>query len=107
MTQHATNSRELTFGDISVIVREMTVLQVRAWVEEADQDGGLVDLAFFSDCSLGDIKRMSSLTDDQLNTLRPSQLREVLKACKELNSDFFEFRRRVEEMLKGAAPVQA
>lgn len=106
MTQHATNSRELTFGDISVIVREMTVLQVRSWISEDDQDGGLVDVVFFPDCSFSDIKRMSSLTDEQLNALRPSQLREVLEACKVLNPDFFDFRSRVETMLKGAAPDQ-
>lgn len=107
MTQHTTNSRELAFGDISVTVREMSVLQVRGWLSEEDADGGLIDLALLPECSLSDLKRMSTLTDEQINTLRPSQLREVVTLCKELNPDFFDFLRRVKEMVgrSEAAPT--
>ncbi len=106
MTQHTTNSRELAFGDISVTVREMSVLQVRGWLSEEDADGGLIDVAFLPECSLSDLKRMSTLTDEQLNTLRPSQLREVLTVCKELNPDFFDFLRRVKEWSGAAKPLR-
>lgn len=100
MTQHTTNSKELAFGEIRITVREMTVQQVRSWLSEENPDEGLIDVAFFSDCSFSDLKRMSSLTDEQLDALRPSQLREVLAVCKELNPDFFDFLRRVKDLLK-------
>lgn len=100
MTQHSTNSRELAFGDIRVTVREMSVLQVRGWLAESNADAGVIDVMFFHECALDDLKRMSTLTDEQVNTLRPSQLREVLAVCQELNPDFFDFLRRVKERLE-------
>ncbi|AYC32728.1 hypothetical protein D3880_10160 [Pseudomonas cavernae] len=98
MTQHTTNSRELVFGDIRITVREMTVMQVRTWLSGEFSEEGLIDVAFFNDCAFSDLKRMSSLADEQIDALRPTQLREVIQVCKELNPDFFDFLRRVKVM---------
>lgn len=89
---HTTNSRELLLDGKPVIVREMTVLQVRAWMAELQQPGAgrdIVDDALFPDCSLVDLPRMTSLTAADIDALRPSQLRQVIDLCKELNPDFF------------------
>ena len=99
MTQHATNSRELAFGDIRITIREMNVLQVRGWLAEDSAKEGLIDTIFLPDCAFSDLKRMSTLTDEQIDTLRPSQLREVVELCKELNPDFFDFLRRVKDLV--------
>ncbi|OBY90573.1 hypothetical protein A6723_019905 [Pseudomonas sp. AU11447] len=107
MTQHTTNSKELVFGDLHITVREMTVMQVRTWLSEEPGGEGLIDTAFFEDCAFSDLKRMSSLTDAQLDTLRPSQLREVIQLCKELNPDFFDFLRRLKIMLTARKSVEA
>lgn len=99
MTQHITNSKEMQLGEVSVTVRELTVLQLRAWLAEivapsaAELD--MLDEALFTDCAIGDLKRMTSLTEEQINHLRPSQLREVIALCKELNPDFFGFMGRL------------
>ena len=92
-----TNSKELMLGDLSVIVREMNVLQVRTWLAEMQKPGDrdLVDEALFEECSVSDIRRMTSLSIEQVDALRPSQLREVIATCKELNPDFFGFRGRL------------
>lgn len=106
MTQHTTNSKELAFGDLHITVREMTVMQVRTWLSEEQAGEGLIETAFFEDCAFSDLKRMSSLTDEQIDTLRPTQLREVIQLCRELNPDFFDFLRRLKIMLaaeKGTA----
>lgn len=104
---NVTNSKEIQVGAISVVVRELTVLQVRAWlseISEARKDGfDPVDEAFFEECSINDIKRMTSLTEDQVNSLRPSQLREVIALCKELNPDFFGFMGRLLQAPKASA----
>jgi len=103
---HTTNSKELMIGDISVIVRELTVLQVRTWLADMQKPDpaprDLVDDGFFEECSVADICRMSSITTDQINALRPSQVRQVIALCKELNPDFFGFRGRL-----GWAPLEA
>tara|TARA_R110000868_G_scaffold187781_4_gene430430 strand:+ start:5152 stop:5517 length:366 start_codon:yes stop_codon:yes gene_type:complete len=97
-----TNSREVVFGELSIICRELTVLQVRGWMEALD--AGVTDTlsgALFKDCSFDELKRMTTLTDDQLNSLRPSQIEQVIGVCKELNPHFFALLGRV------AAVVQA
>ncbi|QFT23564.1 hypothetical protein FIV02_18485 [Pseudomonas sp. THAF187a] len=105
MTANITNSKELQLGNISVTVRELSVLQVRNWLAEllapqAQRD--LVDEALFTECSIGDLLRMTSLTREQFDGLRPSQIREVIELCKELNPDFFGFMGR---LVKQAAPT--
>lgn len=99
-----TNSKELMLGDLSVIVRELTVLQVRTWLAEMQKPGDrdLVDEGLFEECSVADIGRMTSLSIDQINALRPSQLRQVIATCKELNPDFFGFRGRLNWVPLGA-----
>ncbi|MOA53339.1 hypothetical protein D3C78_1767880 [compost metagenome] len=70
----------------------MTVLQVREWMAAMHTPAAprdLVDEALFRDCSLADLQRMSSLTAADIDALRPSQVREVIALCKELNPDFF------------------
>ena len=105
MTANITNSKELQLGNISVTVRELSVLQVRAWLAElltpqAQRD--LVDEALFTECSISDLLRMTSLTREQVDGLRPSQLREVIALCKELNPDFFGLMGR---LVRPAAPT--
>lgn len=105
MTTNITNSKEIQLGSIAVTVREMSVLQVRTWLAELikpNEQPDLVDQAFFDECSLGDLQRMTTLTREQIDQLRPSQLREVIALCKELNPDFFGFMGR---LVKLAAPI--
>jgi len=41
---------------------------------------------------------MTSLTADQIDAMRPSQLEQVIKACKEMNPDFFGMLVRLEAL---------
>jgi len=92
-----TNTREIIIDGLAVICRELTVLQVRDWLTEildapaADP----LDAALFEECGLGDIKRMTDLNDERINAMRPSQLQQVIAACKELNPHFFALLGRV------------
>ena len=96
-----TNSREIVVDGQAVICRELTVLQVRGWLNDMVQATveDPLDSALFADCSLGDVKRMTDLNDDRINAMRPSQLVQVIAVCKELNPHFFALRGR---MLKAA-----
>lgn len=86
-----TNSCELQVGETSIIVREMTVQQVRAFLQSAakGENVDVVDGLLLGDCELGTLKAMSSITAEQIDQLRPSQLQAVKAKCKELNPDFF------------------
>lgn len=87
-----TNSRELKIGEFHITIREMTVLQVRNLLQDAANSSerfDVVDNWLIQDASLSDLKRMSTLTDEQINALHPSDLRQIAETCKELNPDFF------------------
>lgn len=81
-------------GDIDVICRELTVGQLRGMVQ-TDIEGDLVADFLFQEARLSDLQKMSSLSREQLEGLRPSELRLVVDACKEANPDFFEMLARV------------
>lgn len=93
-----TNSRELKVGEFHITIREMTVSQVRNLLQDAvisfeqpasDMASYLINNWLIQDASLSDLKRMSTLTDEQINALHPSDLRKIAETCKELNPDFF------------------
>ena len=86
-----TNSKELMIGDLSVICRELTVLQVRKWLADAGGSASLdiVSSALFADCSIDDLLRMTDLTTEAVDQMRPSQVDAVIATCKELNPHFF------------------
>lgn len=86
-----TNTREIDVEGTKVICREMTVLQVRKWLADASSPADLdvVSDVLFSDCSLGDLKRMCDLSDETVDSLKPSQVQQVIDVCKGLNPHFF------------------
>lgn len=86
-----TNSRVVEIGGVTVVCRELTVLEVRKWLEGCG-DQSRIDVVgsfLFTDCTLDDIKRMTDLSDDRVDSLKPSQVQEVIAVCKELNPHFF------------------
>ena len=87
---HETNSREVTLAGHSVICRELTVLQVRNWMEGLGSEApDPLSAMLFENCPLDDLKRMTDLNDETINSLRPSQIEQLIKVCKELNPHFF------------------
>lgn len=81
-------SRVLNLGGDEVIVRELTVAGVRKMIT-AELSDDILDLHLFEDLRLRDLQLMTSLTVEQIDTLRPSQVEEVVKVCKEMNRHFF------------------
>ncbi|MDV3438728.1 hypothetical protein R0G64_04820 [Pseudomonas otitidis] len=93
-----TNSREIQLGERSVIVREMTVGDVRNWLADVSTAGALVgwvDDGLMGDISLGDLARMTSLKVDEMDAWRPSELQQVIEVARELNPHFFVLRGRM------------
>ena len=86
-------------GGIDVVCRELTVGQVRG-IMQTDVEGDLVTDCLFSEVRLHDLELLCGLTREQIDALRPSELRVVVEACKEANPDFFAMLARVAEARK-------
>lgn len=71
-----------------VICRELTVGQLRGLIA-SEMSGELVGDFLFEQVRLADLPHMTNLTPEQITELRPSELREVVEACREANPDFF------------------
>lgn len=82
------SSRVLNLDGREVIVRELTVAGVRQMLMP-DATNDVVGAALFEEVRLVDLQRMTSLSTEDVEALRPSQLRQVLDACREMNRDFF------------------
>ena len=82
------SSRVLNMDGREVIVRELTVAGVRQMLMPDGTDD-VVGAALFEEVRLVDLQRMTSLSTEDVEALRPSQLRQVLDACREMNRDFF------------------
>ncbi|RCX31702.1 hypothetical protein [Thioalbus denitrificans] len=98
------NEKQVECGELTVTVRELTVSEVREWLQaistesEENHETDLIDGFLFKELTLRDLRRMTDLSDDQVEASTPSQLRVVLEACKEVNPHFFELRTRLIEV---------
>ncbi|MCJ8168631.1 phage tail assembly protein [Atopomonas sediminilitoris] len=82
------SAKVITVAEREVVVRELKVADVRQMLACVSDDA--VDSLLFEDLRLSDFPRMTSLTLEDVEQLRPSQLQYVLGACREMNPDFFE-----------------
>lgn len=83
-------------GGIEVVCREMTVGELRAAIT-AEYAPDVVDAFLFADARLSDIQAMTNLDAEKMSSMRPSDLRAVLDACKKANPDFFEMAARLSQ----------
>lgn len=87
-------TRIVKLGERSVTVRELTVAEVRDWMVETETGAGQDPLhaLVLEDCGLGDLARMSDVFAFELEAYAPSDLAELIAACKALNPHFFRMR---------------
>lgn len=90
-----------TVGGKEVICREVTVAVARK-ILQAGQPASLIDAAIFEEVQLQDLPILTSLTAEEIDGMRPSELRIVVDGCKEANPDFFAMLARVSKAQKAA-----
>ena len=88
-------------GGLEVIVRELTVTGLRNLLL-AENDESVLDSTLFEDVRLSDLQAFTNLKADDISELKPSELRLIIDACKELNSDFFMWQARTYKNLEEA-----
>lgn len=90
--------KQIEVAGHQVTVRELTVKDHRIWLmdittrakdERLEIDLYSVDRDLFDDMPLSDLPRFTDLTPEQIDAMRPSDLRQVIAAVKEVNPDFF------------------
>lgn len=84
-------------GGVAVTVRELTVGEIRAKLAAgaASIPTDALHVLMFDEFSVGDLLEFSDLTAAQVESLKPSELREVWRRVQEVNADFFALRARL------------
>lgn len=99
-------------GPLVVTVRELTVAEIRAWVNEsaAAEWRDPVHATAFEDVGLDEIARMVDVPIATLERFTPSELAPVVEAAKGLNAGFFRLQSAVQwatRRLRPDAPPEA
>ena len=84
--------REITVGDRAVVVRELSVGEIRQWLDAKRDPGDLVDAMLIEEVSLADLQRLTTLTAAEIEALCPSEIEVIVAAAKEINGRFFAMR---------------
>lgn len=87
--------REITVGDKSVQIRELTVAEIRQWLAALETRNDLVDSMLFEEVSLPDLTLITSLTSADLDAMVPSDIEKVFAEVKGLNPRFFAMREKL------------
>ncbi|MBW5416110.1 MULTISPECIES: hypothetical protein [unclassified Pseudomonas] len=77
----------LTLDGKDIIVRELTVKEIRESVAREDYD--LLSVRLFDDLRISDIAAFTSLSAAEIEDMTPSQLEKVRGKIKEMNTHFF------------------
>lgn len=94
----------------SILVRELTVAEVRAWITEtaAQSWRDPVHALAFADLGLDELARMTDASVEELEQYAPSQLDPVMAVARRLNPHFFRLRDAlIQASRQSDAPPQA
>ncbi|MCG3130191.1 MAG: hypothetical protein FLDDKLPJ_00940 [Phycisphaerae bacterium] len=100
--------KKLTLGERNVTVKELTVAEVRAWMESEqrrEEKGDLLRDMLIDGVSFADMARMSDLSIEEMEQLLPSELQQLADACAEANRVFFNLCARVAPLRAPAPPI--
>jgi hypothetical protein len=113
-------TRELEFGELKVIVKELTVAEVRTWLnepgnEEKKEFDLFTDLLTFDGIGIEELYRFTDLKKELIEELPPSAIAKISAVIKEINSVFFnqylpalnQLRERLESNVKALADSNA
>ncbi|MBK7899751.1 MAG: hypothetical protein KA603_02340 [Azonexus sp.] len=87
--------KEFEIDGRKVVVKELTVGEIRAWLASKTDAGDLVDGALFEEIALSDLVFLSDLPADVIDGMTPSDIDRVIAEAREVNARFFAMRERV------------
>ena len=88
-------------GELDVTVHELTVGEVRLWLQNVDdkKDTDVFAELLVDELSLTDLARFSTISSEQLDALTQSELSLLVATSKELNPYFFALRAKLMRFL--------
>lgn len=86
-------------GEMDVVIKEITVADARALLNQESEGADMVGDNLFPDFRLRDLTVFTSLSEEQFESMLPSQLREVVDAAAEMNRHFFDLVGRLNRAL--------
>ncbi len=95
--------KTIEVGGQTVQVHELTVADIREALKLEEMEGnreedvvaGAVDMFLLDGIALPDLLKMTDLTREAMETMTPTELKEVESACREVNADFFALRGKI------------
>jgi hypothetical protein len=83
-----------------VTARELDVSEIRAHLAGAGAAAEVdaVGVLLFDGISFADLTAMSDVTLDELGRLAPSEIKDIIAACREVNADFFAMMARLAKL---------
>lgn len=100
--------KKLTLGERNVMVKELTVAEVRAWMESEkrrEEKSDLLRDMLIDGVSFADMARMSDLSIEEMEQMLPSELQQLADACAEVNRVFFNLCARVAPLRAPGPPT--
>lgn len=87
-------TREMEFGDLKITVKELTVAEIRAWLNEPSpveqkEFDLFTDLLIFDGIGVEEIYRFTDLKRELIDDLPPSAMAKIAAVIKEINGVFF------------------
>lgn len=91
----------IKIGDREVTVFELTVRQVRDMAKAQTLNGDdPLGSWLIEDAPLGVLAAMCDQSEEDFEDWRPSEIKQLAERCKEVNPDFFDMNRRLNEALQ-------
>lgn len=90
--------REIEVGGRKVLVKELTVGEIRAWLAGKAEGGDLVDSMLFEEVALSDVSVFTDLAAEAVDAMTPTEVAQVVDVAREVNGRFFAMREKVVAM---------
>lgn len=87
--------KEVPGRDIKVLVKELELHEIRAWLAERTQPDDLIDSMLLEDASVSDLLVLTDISPENLERLAPSEIKMLLDEAKEINEAFFVMREKI------------
>ena len=99
-------SRTVVVEGRDIIVRELSVLEIRNWIGNLDgKEIDLVDELLIDGVQLSAVRLMSGISKEEMEEMMPSELDKVVDAAKQVNHRFFTMVDRVVAASRSLKPA--
>ncbi len=83
-----------------IVINQPTITEIKAYLEERkDAEFDPVGDLLFEDCSVADVVFLTSLKNEEIDAMTPSEVQPIVDAAREANPAFFEMNERARSVM--------